>query len=919
MRMTDAPAWPQGGGEMGALIRAHDWAATPLGPIQGWPQSLRTLVDLMLGARQPAYIAWGPELTSLHNAGYIPILGSKHPGALGKPYAELWPEIWDEYRPLVAATIAGEAQHFVDQPVALAGREGQPMSWFTFSWTPTRDETGAIAGFYCAATETSEKVRGEAVSRERKDAAVRQSEIRYRTLFDAIDEGFYFARAIFDEAGRCIDIFYQDENPAAIRMVGQSASGRRLSELGDYEEYWREIFGGVARTGEARRLEHYAAPDNIWYDFYVFKPSQAGADEFAVVFRDVTERKRAEEALRASEERQAFLLGLSDALRPLTDSGEIIAAASAALGRHLAVGQVVYAENDFTGEYVTIEREWNDGSIPSNARRHRLDEFGPAFIGDLRRGQSTAIDDVALDPRTSSPEALATFASASIKSLLNVPLMKAGRLAAILGVHSNTPRAWRAEDVALAEEVAERIWAAVGRARTEAALRESEERLRSALEIDTVAVLFWGTDFRLKEVNPAFLAMSGFSHEEALGLTWQELTPPEFHPPSERAVAQIAATGRAEPYEKQYFRKDGSRWWGLFAPRRLADGLVVEFVLDISDRREKEQALRKSEEQLRLVVDNALDYAIFTTDPDGVIDQWYRGAEAVFGWSAQEAIGAKAEITFTPEDREKGQPRRERETAAAQGRGPNVRFHVRKDGSRVFIDGFATALRTESGALTGFLKIGQDVSERQRAEEHQRVMLAELQHRVRNTLAVLRSIARRTAATSDNVEEMSAHLQGRIDAFARVQAAVTRKFDAGVDLTALIEDELLVHAAREGERVKIDGPELELKPRPAEAMSLAIHELASNAVKYGALSNDCACLSVTWSRERIDGAERLELRWEESGLSDVEPEPARQGFGMELLTRTLPYELQAQTQVELRPQGLRFTLSMPLGPDVLSH
>ena len=93
----------------------------------------------MADALQPVYIAWGPNLTSLYNEGYVPILGAKHPGALGAPYAEVFAEIWDEYRPLIDSTLAGKAQHFIDRPVALASRAGLPLSWFTFSWTPLRD------------------------------------------------------------------------------------------------------------------------------------------------------------------------------------------------------------------------------------------------------------------------------------------------------------------------------------------------------------------------------------------------------------------------------------------------------------------------------------------------------------------------------------------------------------------------------------------------------------------------------------------------------------------------------------------------------------------------------------------------------------------------------------------------------------
>ncbi|HYE01470.1 MAG TPA: hybrid sensor histidine kinase/response regulator, partial [Alphaproteobacteria bacterium] len=99
-----AGRWRAHGGETGRLIAGRDWDGTPLGCIREWPQSLKTAVDLMLSSLQPVYIAWGPGLVSLYNDAYIPIVGAKHPEGLGKPFAELWAEIWDEYRPLVEAT-----------------------------------------------------------------------------------------------------------------------------------------------------------------------------------------------------------------------------------------------------------------------------------------------------------------------------------------------------------------------------------------------------------------------------------------------------------------------------------------------------------------------------------------------------------------------------------------------------------------------------------------------------------------------------------------------------------------------------------------------------------------------------------------------------------------------------------------------
>ena len=101
---NDTP-WPFAHGEMAQRVRDHDWSATALGSMEGWPLQLRMAVGLMLASRQPVYIAWGPQHVSLYNDGYIPVLGDKHPCALGQPYALVWPEVWEEYRPLLEATL----------------------------------------------------------------------------------------------------------------------------------------------------------------------------------------------------------------------------------------------------------------------------------------------------------------------------------------------------------------------------------------------------------------------------------------------------------------------------------------------------------------------------------------------------------------------------------------------------------------------------------------------------------------------------------------------------------------------------------------------------------------------------------------------------------------------------------------------
>jgi PAS domain S-box-containing protein len=399
---------------MGERIRAFDWASTPLGRSDTWPSSLRTAVDLMLGAAQPTYIAWGPTLLSLYNDSFIPVVGDKHERALGQPYSELWAEVWDQYQPIVAATMAGKAQYFIDQPVRLLGRPKTPISYFTFSYTPLRDDrSGQVMGFYCSASETTQSVLAQEQMRDRIEIAFRQAEQRYRALFDSIDEGFCITQVKFDASGRAIDYRFLEVNRAFQEQSGiASASGKWAREIEpNLEQRWFDIYGHVARSGEPTRFVDYSQAMHRWFDVYAFRVGNPDEALVAILFTDITEK------------------------------------------------------------------------------------------------------------------------------------------------------------------------------------RQAEERWKSAFEIQTIGVVFWTHDFRIKDTNDAFLRMTGFTREDALGKTWQELTPPEFHDASRDAIQEVLIHGESAPYEKQYFRKDGSRWWGLFAARRIGDE-AVEFVLDVSERRNAEELLR---------------------------------------------------------------------------------------------------------------------------------------------------------------------------------------------------------------------------------------------------------------------------------------------------------------------------------------
>src|SRR5688572_20392288 len=155
--MTQPLEFLTGGGDVGALMRTHDWSTSPLGPPASWPQSLRAVVSLILQSRFPMFVAWGKDLGFLYNDPYAEILGAKHPRALGRRFDDIWSEIWADISPLIDAALAGQATYREDLPLVMNRKDYDEQTWFTFSYSPVRDESGAVAGMFCACVETTQR------------------------------------------------------------------------------------------------------------------------------------------------------------------------------------------------------------------------------------------------------------------------------------------------------------------------------------------------------------------------------------------------------------------------------------------------------------------------------------------------------------------------------------------------------------------------------------------------------------------------------------------------------------------------------------------------------------------------------------------------------------------------------------------
>jgi PAS domain S-box-containing protein len=326
------------------------------------------------------------------------------------------------------------------------------------------------------------------------------------------------------------------------------------------------------------------------------------------------------------------------------------------------------------------------------------------------------------------------------------------------------------------------------------------------------------------------------------------------------------------------------------------------------------EALHDSEERFDQFAEAAAD-VLWIRDADTL--QWEYlspSFQRVYGLTLAEAMSGDTLETWAalilPADREAALNALKSAGASRTG---VVEYRIQRpdSGEQRWIRDTLFPIRNAAG-LRRIGGVGHDITEEKTAAHHQTMLLAELQHRTRNLLGVIRSMAKRTAETSDDLESFLTHFDGRLSAIARTQTALTRDHEISAGLDALILEEFL--AAVGAEQVTLDGPDVQLNGKLAESISLAVHELVTNALKYGALTSPKGHVHVTWDVGERDGRPMLALEWRETGVSVIDPHPKRMGFGRRLLEKALPYELGAETTLQFAPGGLRARVVVPLPP-----
>lgn len=587
-----------------------------------------------------------------------------------------------------------------------------------------KDDKGNVVQTILIISDINEQKSNEQELFRIKDDIATRATDKYLTLLNHMEQGFCIIEVMFDEEGKAYDYRFLETNPVFTKQTGlKDVIGKSTLELvPDHEKYWFKIYGDVVKFQRPVHFENFAAnlevesrKRGIWYDVFAMPYGKPELNQAAIFFNDITEKKN--RLLQAE-----FIAEITKEIVAVGNISEVFSKIGERICRYFNAKWCLFSEvtdGDRTG---VVTNGWNSPDVMVLNGRYRMEDYLSGEVSNnCNKGIPTIVNDTQNDTRVSA-EGYGAF---NLHSFLIIPLARNDEFNFLLSIADSVAREWTNEEVEVLNEISVRIWARLERARAEDALRQSEERLRLAmqtaeiywweydclrnstvystnaaevlgkspgttfediiqlihpddreksieifneaivsgkssfsstvrtiadpemirwihvtgkinrdaqgnavivngisqdvseriefeealqksslrlervLETDAVGVIFFNHDGKVVNANDVFLRMTGYTHQDIeKGMTWKDMTPPEFIEDSKIQMERFRVTGKVGPYEKEYFLADGSRRWMLFAGRDLGDGTIAEYCIDINERKKVEKELIISQKKL---------------------------------------------------------------------------------------------------------------------------------------------------------------------------------------------------------------------------------------------------------------------------------------------------------------------------------
>jgi PAS domain S-box-containing protein len=936
---------------MAECIRRHDWSTTALGPIAGWPPHLRTAIDICLASPTPTAVLWGEQHLQLYNDAYRAMAQDRHPAMLGRPLREGWPGAADLLGPMLdRVRTSGEPTRAEDWPVRLVDPAGLPVErLFTVTFSAIRDRYGMVAGVWHTAIENTTRQHAERRLRElMKDAGLGSD---FRALFQAAPAPLLLLAPP--------DFVVVAANDALLRARAgshQSLLGRSVFELFAHSPDHLALDGQLRASLErvlARRV-----PDTVpaamldgpgeghgrrWWTI-INSPVLDPQGEVALIIHraeDVTEllqlRNATEAQAQLNREHQALMARLHDAGAATNATAIAPRPPDAAAAVLDAISDHVYAF-DATHRLTFVNRAMRQllGLSTDDPLGKTLDQLG--YPSGLARRLDRHLDRI-FDTGEAIEDEISFTSPGGVRAYFQFvwsPVRDSeGRITQVVGVSRDTSERRRMEErLRLAEarqsfllQLDDRVRGLDDAARVIATVSDMVGRHLGVGRCGYGEVTRCGQYFqverdwsdgvmpslagqaRLADFGTGVLAQYRSGQTVVIDDTLEDARTRG----AEQAYADTGHTraGIGVPLFK------GGRFVAAFyvhqtRPRRWRDeevalvGEVAERTWAAVARARAERALRESERRYRALFDaidegfcllekidtapaEPSDYRYLVTNPAFVT---HTGVGDVVGRSMREVFPELSRFWYDTFD-------------SVIGTGESFRFeHGLVTHGRVF-DVYAG--RLDDGTRRRVAVIFNDITERKRHEEHQRLLLNELNHRVKNTLATVQSMAMQSFRAGTEPEEARRQFEGRLMALSRAHDILTRESWGGAALEDIVQEAVAPYRDHHRDRLHAQGPAVWLPPRHALAFAMALHELCTNAVKYGALSGPEGEVAIEWGMQ----GGSLRLHWAESGGPVVRP-PARRGFGSRLIERGLRHEINGHVELAFAPGGVTCTIEAPL-------